>query len=430
MPNLFKCCALGLALLAIAAAARAAAPADPATTLRVALVLGCEKRGLAPAEMAARLPGATGASEGPIPRRDAETGTKWTFTLASGGQVLLERFERGAALSSLVAEYHVPSKDGPRPALAAFAGPSCYAQSGRRIVYGSSGHADAIELLDGRLSPTGERELLRAEAPPGRDPGGVTVAQVDTGVNYLLPEIARHLARDAAGRPLGYDYWEMDAEPFDRHLLASPFLPDRHGTATASVLLREAPRVRLIPYRYPRPDMRRFAALIDDAAAKGARILTMSLGSDDREEWQSFAAAAARHPEMLFVVSAGNDGRDLDREPVYPAALDIANKITVTSADPATGRPAPGSNWGAGTVDLAVAAEEIPATNFEGRTDTVSGSSFAAPRVAALAARLLLEHPEWHAAELERAIFARARPVVAGGQALLRHGAILDPVGP
>ena len=63
-------------------------------------------------------------------------------------------------------------------------------------------------------------------------------------------------------------------------------------------------------------------------------------------DWRSFEQAAAKHPEMLFVVSAGNNGRDIDTRPVYPAALKLANMITVTSAG-ADGRLARGSNWGA-----------------------------------------------------------------------------------
>ena len=422
--------ALAAAIAGLGAAAFAAEPADPAETLRLALMLGCGDASWTPAQMAAQVPGALSARQEPIPPRGPPSGTKWTFALSNDGQVLLESYMRGGRILTLLAEYDEPRAPAPRPLLAAVGGEGCFLASGRRLIYDESGHAVAVELLDARMEPTGRRELLDAEPPSGRDPGGVTVAQVDTGVNYLLPEIAAHLARDAAGRPLGYDYWEMDARPFDRHPIVSPFFPERHGTKTASVLLREAPQTRLIPYRYPRPDMSRFAALIDDAAAKGAAILTLSLGSEDREEWQSFAAAARRHPEMLIVVSAGNDGRDLDQKPLYPAALELANKITVTSADLATGRPARDANWGRGTVDLAVSGENVRVINYAGDEERVSGSSYAAPRVAALAARLLLAHPGWHAAELEAAIFARAKAVIINGKPLLRHGVILNPLAP
>ena len=56
---------------------------------------------------------------------------------------------------------------------------------------------------------------------------------------------------------------------------------------------------------------------------------------------------ARQHDNMLFVVSAGNNGRDIDSQPVYPASLNLDNLLTVTSSDE-DGYPADGSNWGQG----------------------------------------------------------------------------------
>ena len=108
--------------------------------------------------------------------------------------------------------------------------------------------------------------------------------------------------------------------------------------------------------------------------------------SNRPEPWRAFARAMADNPDILFVVSAGNDGRDLDRRPVYPAAFKADNMLVITSAD-GFGDPAPGSNWGKGTVDLLVPGERIPVIDFNGRAAFASGASFAAPRVTALAAQ-------------------------------------------
>jgi len=302
----------------------------------------------------------------------------------------------------------------------------CRVAWARRLLYDGPGAAAAVEDLDSRLRPTGRTQPLNPPVPAGRDPGGVLVAMVDSGVNYLLPEIAGRLARGADGGILGYDYWDMDHRPFDANPARSPFLPQRHGTRTASVLLREAPGARLVPYRYPRPELARMAELVEHAAANGVVIISLSLGSRDAAEWTAFSEAVAAHPEMLFVVSAGNDGRDLDAHPVYPAALPHRNLVTVTSSDLGGGLAA-GSNWGADTVDLLVPGEAIPAISFTGRPVVGSGSSFAAPRVAALAARLLEAHPAWRAPELQRAIFARAVAMPGG---LARIGFIDDPSAP
>ena len=145
------------------------------------------------------------------------------------------------------------------------------------------------------------------------------------------------------------------------------------------------------------------------------------MGSNRAEHWDGFRAGVTAHPDILFVVSAGNDGRDLDRRPVYPAAFVFPNMLVIASAD-GFGEPAPGSNWGKGTVDLLVPGEQVPVIGFDGAATTASGASFAAPRVTALAARLLARHPDWTAAELKASIIARARLVDATGRLTSRYG--------
>ena len=177
----------------------------------------------------------------------------------------------------------------------------------------------------------------------------------------------------------------------------------RHGTAVATALLAEAPTVALVPYRYPGQDMRLMHALVEHAAAHGVRVLGLPLGSDREPQWDAFAAAARAHPDMLFVASAGNDGRDLDARPLYPASLPLDNLVTVTSADD-FGRPAPESGTGRRDVDYLVPAEAVRVTGFGGEPRIVAGSSYAVPRLAALAARLLAADPALDAAGVLRAI--------------------------
>lgn len=269
-------------------------------------------------------------------------------------------------------------------------------------------------------------EPIDPPVPAGTDPGGIAVALVESGVNYLLPAIHERLARDRQGRILGHDYWDRDRRPFDAHPVRSPFFPQRHGTRTASVLLREAPQARLVPYRYPRPDMTRMAELVADAAGHGVRVVTIAMGSRDQAEWRAFARAARNHPEMLFVLSAGNDGRNIDAEPVYPAALPLANTLVVTSSL-RDGSLARGSNWGPRSVDLLVPAERLRALDFDGRHTAVSGSSYAAPRIAALAARLLAADPDLRATELRASILERVLPPFAGDAARVSAGFMPRP---
>ncbi|MFQ5937117.1 MAG: S8/S53 family peptidase, partial [Acidiferrobacterales bacterium] len=312
----------------------AAVDSKPLTVLRQALAVACTATNATLDEMAHTMTGAAGVDESTIEFRDNVIGWRRRLVLDNGAEVKVERIAPAGRLRRLGAQYSAPSPHGKRPLLTALAGPRCQIRFGRRLVYEDGSVAPiALEHLDGKLAPTGRREPLNPPVPAGRDPGGVLVAIVDAGVNYLLPEIDMRLARDRDGKILGYDYWDLDDRPFDANPARSPFFPQRHGTRTASLLIREAPMIRLVPYRYPRPDMKRMTDLVHDAARKGIRIINLSMGSNKLDEWQAFVAAARARPEILFVVSAGNNGRDIDAQPVYPAALHLDNIVTVTSSE-------------------------------------------------------------------------------------------------
>ncbi|MBT8437972.1 MAG: S8/S53 family peptidase, partial [Gammaproteobacteria bacterium] len=261
---------------------------------------------------------------------------------------------------------------------------------------------------------------------PG-DNAPVRVGMVDSGVNYRLPEINRRLARDSDGQLVGYDFWDMDELPYDAHPVNSGFFLQRHGTRTASLLLREAPAIELVPYRYPRPDMSRMQALVEHAADNQVTILGMPLGSNRQEDWGSFQHAASAHPQILFIVSAGNDGRDIDDRPVYPASLDLANIIVVTSADDFV-QPAERTNWGRISVDYLVPAERVSALDYSGSETRVSGSSYAVSRLTALAARLKMERPGWKAADITRELLNRYGDSSPGARNWVSSGYIADPL--
>ena len=381
------------------------------------------------------IPGGTLIEKSPLVVRGREVGQRRRFAMAdSGDRVLLETIKPGGMLRRVRAELHTSAGNvnrGLRPAVVIVADGQCRVQTARRLIYDADGNAEYLEQLTAALDAVQVREPLNPPVPvmaQGGEPEvpGVGVAMLDAGVNYLLPSIAERLARNTDGEILGFDYWDMDHRPFDANPVRSPFFPQRHGTQTASLLLDEAPVARLVPYRYPRPDMMRMADLIQQAADDGVVILNISLGSNRKQEWSAFENAAAAHPHMLFVVSAGNNGRDIDSQPVYPASLDLENMLVVSSADPG-GRPAQGSNWGRASVDLLVPAEEILTTDFHGRPRVVSGSSYAAARVSALAACLLQQNPEWQADMLKTAILEQSREPVGGQQAYSAYGFLPDP---
>jgi hypothetical protein len=272
-------------------------------------------------------------------------------------------------------------------------------------------------------SITNDNPTVPRLGPEAIDGRPIRVAMVDSGVNYLLPVIQQSLARTPEGQLIGYDFWDMDERPFDSHPSKSGII-QRHGTQTASLLIREAPFVRLVPYRYPRPDMQRMEQLLKHAAANDVRIMGLALGGNRKADWALFESAAKLHPQILFIASAGNNGRDIDKAPVYPASLTLPNLLVVTSADDFV-RPARGVNWGRRSVDYMVPAEMQTVIRFDGTEAQVSGSSYAVPRVAALAARLLKYNPSLDT----QALIAKIRSKFANGVVprQIGQGYIHDP---
>jgi Subtilase family len=414
MSNCWPRCALALLVacwtLGALALGRAAAADEPARLVRGALDLACAARGRDDFQrLGNRLVGGRPAVRPEV--ANLTWGRRWTYSL-HGGRLVLDWIAPRGRLPRIQLQYD-GGQPG-RPEILAIIDHRCTLQTARRLHYDPDGAAAWLEELDDALQPNGHREPLNPPVPAHADPGGLTVAIVDTGVNYLLPEINRRLARDAGGMLLGYDFWDLDARPFDVHPRRSLFFPDHHGTMIASIVLSEAPVARLLPYRYPRPDMTRLGDLVEHAASHGARIVNLSLSSFRREEWAAFEAAAARHPEILFMVAAGNDDRDIDQRPVYPAGLALDNLITVTAAR-ADGHLARGVNWGPRTVDLMVEAEGMVALGFDGRVGPVSGSSYATARVTAMAACLLAARPDSSVATLRAQIFGLAKAPAATG---------------
>jgi subtilisin family serine protease len=171
--------------------------------------------------------------------------------------------------------------------------------------------------------------------------------------------------------------------------------------------------------------MSRLGQLVNRAAEAGARVLAVPLGSRRRSDWLAFEQAMRAH-DMLAIVSAGNDGQNIDDRPLWPAALDLPNMLVVTSSD-GFGRLAKGSNWGPIGVDLMLPAENIPVTDFRGAYGRASGSSYAVPRLAAIAARLLNETPGLNAIDLRDAILRRAVPSPYQSEPVVAHGWIPDP---
>ena len=207
------------------------------------------------------------------------------------------------------------------------------------------------------------------------------VGHIDSGIDYRRPALQQHLIYDQAGALVARDMWDGDNLPFDASFAQSPFYPQSHGSYVVDILHQSGVGFQLLPLRYPRPDMALMGDAVDWLAAQNASIVMTPLGSQSPDDWTYFFAAAKRHPEILFIISAGNNGVNLGELPIYPAVNALENAITVTSTMP-DGQLAEGSNFGI-AVDIGLPAENLLANGVNAHQRMVSGSSFAVPKLTA-----------------------------------------------
>ena len=172
-----------------------------------------------------------------------------------------------------------------RPLWMAIASTNCRVKAVRRLEYDEQDILSALHYLDSQFREVQVSIDLNPPIPPHSSRGGIPVAVVDTGVNYLLPEINSRLSRDEEGRVLGYDFWDLDQRPFDINPIPSPFFPSHHGTTIASIIIRQASVATIMPYRFPRAKMSRMGDLVAHAYKNGARIVYVSLASAEFSVW-------------------------------------------------------------------------------------------------------------------------------------------------
>lgn len=423
--------ALVAGLPALAAAPDAVVPTpdkDLRGYMRYVVAQLCMPDGGGPLGVTSRLGAILVDGVRPIRIGDNTVGWRARYRLRSGDEFYARQQGLDDKVQTLTMDFYrkMPQSKELAPQMTVVANADCKIVNGRYIRYDDNERQDRLVFYGPDLEKMVHSEPLNPPVPEGRDVWGPTVALFDAGINYTLPKLAERMARAPNGQSLGYDFWDMDSRPFDSNPARSPFYPLRHGTKIASVIVDEAPGVRLLPYRYPRPDMSRMEAMVRAADENGAVIVAMPMGSNNKEDWTAFLKAVSERPDMLFIISAGNDGRDIDAQPVYPAMFGLENFLVVTSSSD-FGRLAPGSNWGKKSVDIMVPAENVPVTTFYGEESRASGASLAVARVAALAARLLKANPTWRGPQLKAAILARAQPTPSEGQSVVRHGWIPDP---
>jgi hypothetical protein len=188
----------------------------------------------------------------------------------------------------------------------------------------------------------------KPKLPAGFDPGGVAIAILSTGIDYRAADIAQSLARDGEGDLIGWDLVDRDNRPFNPAAAETPAALG--GDANALVRAIGQPGRRVVPVRIDVRDPVSLARAASFVAQTPARIVVVPMWTASADQWATFGMAIKTFPDLLFIVAAGDEGRDIDSQPVWPAAFGHGN-LLVVSAAPAEGvAQAARPNTGAKTV--------------------------------------------------------------------------------
>jgi hypothetical protein len=165
--------------------------------------------------------------------------------------------------------------------------------------------------------------------PPGRDPGGIAIALIATGIDYTHPEIRERLARDGEGEIVGIDLIDNDLRPY-----ASSLPGNQDGivdTILARRILSTYRHARLVPIRVDPNDKTMLARALAFAATTPARIVAVPLWSDNKETWEFFQQAADQIPNLLLILPAGDADAVAQGRPQWPGALNLKGAVIVAT---------------------------------------------------------------------------------------------------
>ena len=277
---------------------------------------------------------------------------------------------------------------------------------------------------------------IQAPAAWDRSTGSaqVVVAIIDTGIRYTHEDIAANMWHNPGEIPgngvdddangyvddyYGYNFANNNSNPIDDY---------NHGTHVAGTIGGVGNNSKgVVGVNW---NVRLMAVKLHDAAGNATaanaalcfqyvtmmknrgvniRVTNNSWGGPPEaaayDQVLKDAIDATGNAGILNVFAAGNDNRNIETTPSYPASYDSPSILSVASSTSTDARSS-FSNWGAVSVDLAAPGSNILSSVNSGDSSyaNFSGTSMASPHTAGAAALLAAYRPSLSVASLKAAL--------------------------
>ena len=257
---------------------------------------------------------------------------------------------------------------------------------------------------------------------------GPLIAVIDSGADYRHPDLAANIAVNSAEIPgdgkdndgngviddvFGYNAFEDHGDPMDglghgTHCTGTIAAEGNNGRGIVGVQWH----AQVLPVKifHDRGLTTTDAILrgLEYAKKRGAVITSNSWGGPQPS--QAIRQAFASFPSALHVAAAGNDGRNTDTKPTYPADYDLPNILTVGAGN-SSDSPSWFTNFGRQSVDIFAPGEDILSTVPGGGYGVKSGTSMATPHVSGAAGLVATVYPEAGPAELKDRLLYSSDPL-------------------
>ncbi|UIJ67223.1 S8 family serine peptidase [Bacillus cereus] len=266
----------------------------------------------------------------------------------------------------------------------------------------------------------------------------ITIGIIDTGIDINHPDLKNNIWKNPDEIPgdgidndnngyiddiYGWDFVNNNSSVYDG-------TEDSHGTHVAGTIAAAkntigvvgvAPQVKVMSLKFLGTNggtISNAIRAVEYAKNKGVTITNNSWGGGG---YSQALYDAIQQSNSLFIAAAGNNGNNADQTPMYPAAYNLSNILSVASITN-KGSLSSFSNYGETSVDVAAPGTNILSTLPNNSYGFYSGTSMATPHASGVAALIQSAYPSFSPTEIKNKMMHTTSPlstltnkVVAGG---------------